>query len=190
VLAAWRFTAEVDDTSTALGVITATPIVIAEREGKTPPDAVDALRDAVRTLRRHHGRLDPPWGAVNRFRRGAIDVPVGGGPDVLRAIESFVLEEDGTYTARAGDCFLMFVEWDAAGRLHSESIHQFGSATLDEGSPHYADQVSLFLAEQMKPVHLDEAALLAEATRIYRPGEQAAAALAARSEGEGPTGTR
>jgi acyl-homoserine-lactone acylase len=182
VLAAWRFATEVDDTSAALGVLTATPIVIAEREGRTPPDPVDALRDAARTLRRHHGRLDPPWGEVNRFRRGAIDEPVAGGPDVLRAIESFVLEADGTYTARSGDCYLMFVEWDAVGRLSSESIHQFGSATLDEASPHYADQVPLFLAEQMKPVHLEEAALLAEATRIYRPGEAGATPLAARAE--------
>ena len=157
VLEAWEFSTEVDDRSAALGVLTATPIVLAERLGETPPDPVEALRDAARALQRHHGRLDPPWGQVNRFRRGDIDEPVGGGPDVLRAIESFVLGDDGTYTASSGDCFILFVEWDAEGRLRSESIHQFGSATLDADSPHYADQAPLFLAEQTKPAWVDEA---------------------------------
>jgi acyl-homoserine-lactone acylase len=180
VLSSWRMTAEVDDTGTALAVLTLSPIILARREGREPPDLVASLREAAAALRRHHGRLDPPWGQVNRFRRGHIDEPVGGGPDVLRAIESFVLEDDGTYTARSGDCFFLFVEWDAEGRLRSESIHQYGSATLDERSPHYADQVPLFLAEEMKPVHLEEEALLAHATRIYRPGEE---------EAEGPPRT-
>ena len=38
--------------------------------------------------------------------------------------------------AKAGDTFIMFVTWDKAGKLFSESIHQFGSATLDAHSPH------------------------------------------------------
>ena len=51
-----------------------------------------SYRAAVRTLLRHHGRLDVPWGEVNRFRRGTLDLPASGGPDVLRAIEDFELE--------------------------------------------------------------------------------------------------
>ena len=30
--------------------------------------------------------LDVPWGEVNRLRRGTVDLPLGGAPDVLRAI--------------------------------------------------------------------------------------------------------
>ncbi len=65
----------------------------------------------------------------------------------------------------------MFVEWDSQGRLRSETIHQFGSATLDERSPHYADQVPLFAAERTKKLHLDEAQLRRHLSREYRPGE-------------------
>lgn len=171
VLAAWDLSADAENRGAALGILTATPVVLAERRGEEPPDTVQSFIEAARTLERHHGRVDPPWGQVNRMRRGGLDLAVGGGPDTLRAIESFELERDGTYTANSGDCYLMFVEWDSQGRLRSESIHQFGSATLDESSPHYADQVPLFVAERTKRVHLEEAQLRRHLSREYRPGE-------------------
>jgi penicillin amidase/acyl-homoserine-lactone acylase len=171
VLRSWRGTAEADDPGAALAILTATPVVIAQLEGKPPPSVGGSFRAAVRTLRRHHGRLDPPWGEVNRFRRGALDLPASGGPDVLRALEDFALEDDGTYTVRSGDSLVMFVEWDRTGRQRVETIHQFGSATLDDRSPHHADQTPLFLREETKTVPLDEAELRAQVERDYRPGE-------------------
>jgi acyl-homoserine-lactone acylase len=171
LLRRWRGGAEADDPAAALAILTATPVVVAQLQGRQPPSVQGSYRAALRTLLRHHGRLDVPWGEVNRFRRGKLDLPANGGPDVLRALESFELERDGTYTVRSGDSLVMFVEWDRAGRQHIESIHQFGSATLDASSPHYADQVPLFLNEQTKTVPMDEVALRAELEREYRPGD-------------------
>jgi len=53
----------------------------------------------------------------------------------------------------------------------SGSIHQYGSATLDESSPHYADQATLFVNRQVKPVWLDEVDIRATSGDEYRPGE-------------------
>jgi penicillin amidase/acyl-homoserine-lactone acylase len=171
VLASWDLRANQENRGAALGILTATPVVLAEMRGEEPVDSVESFTRAARTLERHHGRVDPTWGQVNRMRRGHLELPVGGGPDTLRAIESFELERDGTYTANSGDCYLMFVEWDERGRLRSESIHQFGSATLDPESPHYADQMPLFVAERTKRLHFDEEDLRRHLTREYRPGE-------------------
>ena len=55
--------------------------------------------------------------------------------------------------------------------MRSRSIHQFGSATLDERSKHYADQAPLFAEQRLKPVWLDEAEIRAHLEREYRPGE-------------------
>ena len=99
-----------------------------------------------------------------------VGVPANGGPDVLRALEDFELE-DGTYSVNSGDSLVIFVEWDREGRQTVESIHQFGSATQDPRSPHYADQVPLFLAEQTKTVPMDRAQLAPQVERDYRPGE-------------------
>ena len=65
----------------------------------------------------------------------------------------------------------MIVSWDNEGHVHSQSIHQFGSATLDKTSPHYADQAPLFAAQQLKPVWLDEADIRANLERSYRPNQ-------------------
>jgi penicillin amidase/acyl-homoserine-lactone acylase len=72
---------------------------------------------------------------------------------------------------RQGDSFVMLVTWDSEGNVHSRSIHQYGSATLDETSAHYADQAPLFARRQLKPVWLDEAEIRDHLEREYRPGE-------------------
>ena len=71
----------------------------------------------------------------------------------------------------AGDTFIMFVTWDRTGRLDSESVHQFGSATLDATSRHYADQTPLFAAMGTKPVRFTEAALKGHVEADYAPGQ-------------------
>ena len=114
---------------------------------------------------------DPVINWMHLDKSCRLDLPVGGGPDTLRAIQSFELEGDGTYTANSGDCYVMFVEWDSRGRLRSESIHQFGSATLDQSSPHYADQAPLFAQPRLRTVWMDEADIRAHLQREYRPGE-------------------
>ena len=171
VIARWRLDTEADDTSAALAVATALPIVIAQRQGKPPPDVVESLRVAAAALKRHHGRLDPPWSDVNRIRRGTLDLGVGGGPDVLRAVETDRLGDDGRFAAKTGDTLILFATWSATGAQTIETIHQFGSATLDESSSHYADQLPLFIAEQTKRVPLSEAELLAGGAKTYHPGE-------------------
>jgi penicillin amidase/acyl-homoserine-lactone acylase len=173
-LADWRLTTEADDPHAALGVMTALPIVVAQQKGRTPPAALDAFREAVDTLTVHYGRLDPPWREVNRIRRGGAEVGVGGGPDVLRAVEDFEVDDDGRFRGEAGDTLVMFVAWGADGAQRIESIHQFGSATLDRRSPHYADQLPLFAEERTKDVPLDGAAPGPES---YRPGEPRREAL-------------
>ena len=69
-----------------------------------------------------------------------------------------------------GDTLIYFVEWDPSGKVSAESIHQFGSATFDSASPHYADQTPLYQRQEMKPVWLDEADVRHHLEREYRPG--------------------
>jgi acyl-homoserine-lactone acylase len=134
-----------------------------------PP--IEALRHAMNTLKSHFGRIDPEWGEVNRIRRGKLDLPIDGGPDVYRAVYG-VAQKDGTLAASAGDTFIMFVAWDKAGALSSDSINQFGSATLDSQAPHYADQTPLFVAMKTKPVLFTEEQLAGNVEADYKPGNR------------------
>jgi acyl-homoserine-lactone acylase len=163
VLKAWDLKTDVHNRSAALAVVTLTKM-----NGGAAPAA--ALKGTIDDLKAHFGRMDPEWGDVNRIRRGKLDLAIDGGPDVYRAVYGRP-DPDGRLRALAGDTYVMFVEWDEAGHLSSRSIHQFGSATLDEASPHYADQTPLFVAMKTKPVWFTEAQLKSHVERNYRPPE-------------------
>jgi penicillin amidase/acyl-homoserine-lactone acylase len=169
ILKRWDRRTDVRNRGAALGVLTCQPVLMARMEGRTAPRAIDALHKAIATLKTHFGRLDPEWGAVNRFRRGKVDLPIDGGPDIYRAVYG-EQQADGTLTAVDGDTLIMFVTWDKTGKLSSESIHQFGSATMDANSPHYADQSPLFVAMKTKPVLFTQAELAGHVEADYRPG--------------------
>ena len=63
-------------------------------------------------------------------------------------------------------------EWLADGSVKASTIHQFGSATLDESSQHYDDQLPLFVDEKFRPVLLDRADIEADASATYWPGKE------------------
>lgn len=144
---------------------------LAVHDDVTAEALTDALSQAVAFLQEHFGRIDPPWQEVNRLRRGDVDLGLGGGPDILHAVYGLP-DEDGRLHAFNGDSYVMLIEWDASGEVHSRSIHQYGSATLDASSPHYNDQSPLFVERRLKAVWLDEADIRANLQRAYRPGEE------------------
>lgn len=134
----------------------------------TVDELVDSFTHAVAHLLDHFGSVEVPWNQVNRLRRGELDLPIGGGPDLLFAIYG-ELTFDGRLKGFNGDCYTVIVQWDANGALRSESIHQFGSATMDAASPHYADQSPLFAEKGFKPVRMTKEELLPFIVRSYVP---------------------
>ena len=132
---------------------------------------MDSLTQAINVLIENFGRVDVPWQEVNRLRRGEVDLGLGGAPDVLHAVYGN-LEADGRFRGVAGDSYIMLITWLPDGTVRSRSIHQYGSATLDEHSPHYADQAPLFVQRELKPVWFDEADIRTNLETAYRPGEE------------------
>jgi len=166
ILKNWNLTTDKNNPGAALGVLLSD---LYERNGKSG-DIIALLRESTSLLMKNFGRLDPPWEQMMRLRHGKVDLGLGGGPDCLRALD-VALQEDGRFKGVNGDCLVLMAEWDKNGTIHSESVHQFGSATLDEHSPHYADQAPLFAEEKFKPVWLSEADIRANLKKEYRPGE-------------------
>jgi penicillin amidase/acyl-homoserine-lactone acylase len=170
ILQLWDRRTDVANRGAALAILTIEPVLTTRLQGTAARRPSDALWEAIATLKTHFGRLDPEWGQLNRLRRGTLSLPIDGGPDIFRGVYG-EKQPDGTLTAMAGDTFVMFVTWDKSGKLTSESIHQFGSATLDRNSPHYADQSPLFVAMKTKAVLFTQAQLAGHVEADYRPGE-------------------
>ena len=108
------------------------------------------LEAGVDFLITNYDRIDVPLGEVQRLRHGTTNLPLAGGPDMLRAI--YTKNDENIMKGVAGDCYVQFVEWDENGNVRAESIHQFGASTSVESSTHYDDQAELFSKEIMKPI--------------------------------------
>jgi penicillin amidase/acyl-homoserine-lactone acylase len=164
LLRSWDRRTDIHSRAAPLAVLT----MLRVTQGRVAPP--EALKAVMAELKARYGRIDPEWGEVNRIRRGKVDLPIDGGPDIFRAVYGRP-DPDGRLRGLAGDTLVMFVQWDKQGALSSRSIHQFGSATLDESSPHYADQTPLFATMKTKPVLFTEAQLKGHVQRDYRPGD-------------------
>jgi acyl-homoserine-lactone acylase len=137
--------------------------------GRPLPDAKAKLREVVDALIRGFGRIDPPLGDVQRLIRGKVNLPANGGTDTLRAATIWEPQDNGQMRVRHGDSFIMLTAWDKAGKLTSQSIQPYGSATNRPESPHYTDQMQMFLDRKFKPVHFEWADAVGQAKRRYRP---------------------
>ncbi|MGH7492578.1 MAG: acylase [bacterium] len=170
VLRAWNLQTDPENPHAAMAVL-AFRDFIKPHVGAVAADTLRArLQAAALSLQQNYGRLDVPWQQVNRLRRGGVDLGMGGGPDVLHAVYGKP-DGKGHLIGYVGDSYILLVRWDAHGRVSSQSIHQYGSATEDEKSPHYADQSAWFVRRELKPVWMEEADIRAHLSREYRPGE-------------------
>lgn len=169
VLRGWDLSTDPANRRAALALLTLRPT----DDNAVRPASVAELharlsREAHR-LEREFGRLEVPWSEVMRLRRGSLDLGLSGGPDILHATYPRSWSELPLVGA-GGDSYILLVEWDPQGRVHSRSIHPYGSATRNARSPHYGDQAAQFAAARLKPVWLDEAEIRAHLEREYRPG--------------------
>ncbi|MEO1642284.1 MAG: penicillin acylase family protein, partial [Pseudomonadota bacterium] len=172
-LAAWDYHMDLGNRHAALGALTVVRHVTGQFSGDYGPEPAEAFREAVQLLKKYHGRIDPEWGEVNRLVRGDRSLPVGGGSGSLRSIHPKEWPADtGILEADGGDTWMALVEWDADGTQSTQVIHQFGSATLDQTSPHYADQAELFVREEWRTALVTREAIEADASRTYRPGRK------------------
>lgn len=132
----------------------------------TDAEFVDIISDARRHLKKHFGRLDVPLGELQRHVRGKSDFPIGGTADVLAALDTEPWKK-GRMKSRVGDGYIQFVSY-GDGLPTIEAVNCFG-ASNKEDSPHYMDQVELYLNQQLRPMTLDWTRIQREAVSTYHP---------------------
>lgn len=164
LLRSWDFTSDGKGPADALAMLIIRDFMAADYNNKPFPDVGEKLKAASDHLMQHFGRLDPPLGDLVRLRQGKLDLPVDGGSDTLRAATTWDVAEDGRLSLKHGDSFIMWIEWAPGQKVTSRSIQPFGAATTRPDSPHYTDQMKLFVEHKLKPVHFWRDDLLAQAS--------------------------
>ena len=163
----WDLSADPANTRAALAVLTFQPFLSRYGESVSTSDLVASARTAAEWLQQNHGTLTPRWDEVNHIHRGSLDLGVGGAPDVMHAVYG-TKADDGHLEGYQGDSYVLMAAF-RNGRVHSESIHVFGSASTRVDSPHFADQSPLFARRMLKEMPFYEADVRRLAVRTYRP---------------------
>ncbi|MCY4398428.1 MAG: penicillin acylase family protein [Gemmatimonadetes bacterium] len=134
-----------------------------------PDAAVDALRNAVRSLRNDGIKPDAPWGDVHRVIRGDVDEPVSGCPPARGCFRVLLFEptDDSRLAANRGDSWVFVVEFGEVPT--ARTVLAYGQ-TARHDAPHYADQAAMFARGQMKEVARTDADIRRKTIRVYRPG--------------------
>ncbi|WP_086607881.1 acylase [Erythrobacter donghaensis] len=164
LLIGWDFNADGKGKADSIALLMILPFMGADYNNKPFPDVAEKLQAAADHLMTHFGRLDPPMGELLRLRQGDVDLPLDGGSDTLRASTTWDVAEDGRLSLKHGDSFIMWIEWSPGQKVVSRSIQPFGAATTRPASPHYTDQMRLFVDHKLKPVHFWRDDLLAKAS--------------------------
>ncbi len=128
---------------------------------------IESIAFAQEELISNFGAIDIPLGIFQRHRRGSVDIPIGGGADVLAAIYS-KKDTDGKYRAYSGESYIQLVRFDSINGPMIESINAFGSSARPENS-HYSDQMNLFADQKLKPMYLSLDKVKETAIRKYNP---------------------
>ncbi len=170
VVLAWNGAADMDNRGAALSIFTGQAAMGSQmHDTYDRAKALAALKATAAQLKAATGRIDPKWSEVSRVARGGKSWPTDGGPDTLRAMYAAGdLATQKFRSGRAGDTYVAIADWAPDGSYRIDTIHQYGSATLDAASPHYADQAPLFAEKKWKqpPMKLDD--LLKQAKRDER----------------------
>ena len=166
VLRDWDLSTNFDNTSAALGVCVLSNEWISEQGQRIPQDPEISFRDCVTELNETYGKVDPKWSERNFIVRGQKKISVQGGPDVLRAIYGRN-DNEGDLKAAGGDGLYIHVSWDKDKKQQSKSIHQYGSATQDNTSIHFDDQMNLYVNEVYKPTFYNSELLDKNTSKVY-----------------------
>ena len=150
IIKKWDLKADSLNTEAAFSILTL-PNAFRYEDLKYNKDSITVtLNENIKFFKKKYETLNVPLGRVFRLVRGETNLPLEGGPGLLRAI--YTKKIKNTYQAVAGDCYIQAVEWDPNGNVSSWSVHQYGSATKDKNSIHFNDQSPLFSKHQMKQI--------------------------------------
>lgn len=138
---------------------------------KTAPEEfyIKCMRAGKEALEKDFGSINIALGDLQKHARGNVELPAGGFPDVLAAAYSWGYPNSkGKIRVTVGDSYIMLARFNKTGLPKIETVNAYGQST-HPNSPHYTDQMQLYVDKKLKPMTLDKSEILKKATRVYSP---------------------
>ncbi len=128
---------------------------------------IASLHYAHEKLLNNFGKIEVTLGEYQFLVRGDKTLPIRGLGDVLAAMYSRPYKE-GKVKGVAGDSYIMLVRYPSQGLPIIETVNSYGASNRPE-SPHYADQMKMFVNQERKQMTLDIDLVRDKAEKIYHP---------------------
>lgn len=128
---------------------------------------VDALAYAQKYLLKHFKSLEIELGDLQKHVRGDKVMPVSGVGESIAAMYTIPWKK-GVRQSDLGESFILFATYNKEGVEKIESISCYGASNRPD-SPHYNDQMDLYLEQKTKVMSLDKEAILKAAKKTYHP---------------------
>ncbi|MDN3205902.1 acylase [Algoriphagus sediminis] len=135
----------------------------------TEEEAAEGLMAAKEHFQTFFGKEIVELGEYQKLVRGEKALPLWGIDDVITAMRSQPWE-NGMRKGVQGESYIMMVKF-GEGLPKIETVNVFGASNKPE-SPHFDDQMELFLKQELKPMTLDKALVYQNAKSIYHPGSK------------------
>jgi acyl-homoserine-lactone acylase len=172
ILKTWN--RQADTTSVGASIFTQTYYIIEAKlksQGRsfgvyTAAECKQALVETKAYFNKYFSSVNVPFANYQRLIRGTVSMAVGGMPDVLAATHAEPYK-NGQIKDIQGDAYIELVRFTKDGP-EIESVNCYG-ASADPKSPHYTDQMPLFVKQQTKKMTLNKTEVLRTAERIYHP---------------------
>ncbi|MEN9459685.1 MAG: hypothetical protein RL135_2308, partial [Bacteroidota bacterium] len=132
----------------------------------TENQAVEILRAAKNKMLTSFNRTNLQLGDIQKLVRGNMVLPLPGLPDVLAPMYS-IPYKDGMYKGNQGDAYIELVRFTKDGPI-IESVNVYG-ASARKNSPHYTDQMDMYVKQQTKTMTLNKATVYQQAVKKYNP---------------------
>lgn len=169
-LKSWNRKADVDSRGAAIFLIALNYFSEKAQEignEASKEESIAALQHVNTYMKQYFGRTDITLGDLQKLVRGEVEKPSWGLPDVITAMHSKPYK-DGKLKVMAGESYIELVKFPKNGLPEIETVTNFG-ASGHADSPHYTDQMDMFLNKQTKKMTLDKAEVLRTAERVYSP---------------------
>jgi len=129
--------------------------------------AVDILKTSQSQLMEEFGTIEVPLEKLQVHKRGDTEMAIDGLPDVIAPMYTQKLGEGLKQKTYVGESYILLARFgDGLPKL--ESIMPYGASSKPE-SPHYTDQMEMFVNKELKPMTLDKEEIYKNAAKIYHP---------------------
>nr|WP_299421727.1 acylase [uncultured Emticicia sp.] len=133
----------------------------------TKEDAIAAFRHVNAYMKQYFGRTDISLGDLQKLVRGEIEKPSWGLPDVITAMHTRPYK-DGKLKVVQGESYIGLIKFPKEGLPEIETVLNFGQSTHAD-SPHFADQMDLYLSQKTKKMTLNKDEVMKSAVKTYSP---------------------